>query len=349
MTEQEKTMKDGRVSGFFAGLMVGVLLATIGFALFIRSQGQDESQAGNDEVMVLKLGHTLDPNHPVHAALEYMKKRLEEISGGTVSIDIYASGVLGTETQSIEQLQNGALAMTKTSASPMEGFIPEMAVFSLPYVFRDRDHYWKVLDSELGKRLLLGGQDKNLRGLCYFDSGSRNFYTIDKPVLTPDDLIGLKIRVMNSKTAIDMVSALGGAPTPIAWGELYTSLQQGVVDGAENNPPSYYSNRNYEVCKYFSMDGHTRVPDILLISTEVWENLPPQVQIWVQQAADDASIYQRELWQEKTEESLRLAQEEGVQVFYPDKAPFIEKVRPLLESYEGTPVGDLLNQIREIQ
>jgi tripartite ATP-independent transporter DctP family solute receptor len=285
----------------------------------------------------------------VHAALEYMKTRLEELSGGSVTLDIYPSGVLGSETECIEQLQNGALAMTKTSAAPMEGFIPEMAVFSLPYVFRDREHYWKVLDSDLGRSLLLKGQDKNLRGLCYFDSGSRNFYTKDRPVLTPDDLKGLKIRVMNSKTAMDMVSALGGSPTPIAWGELYTALQQGVVDGAENNPPSFYTNRHYEVCRYFSMDEHTRIPDILLISTKVWDTLPERVQGWLQQAADDASHYERKLWQEKSDEALELARREGVKVYYPDKGPFIAKVAPMIASYKDTPVGDLLDRIREVK
>jgi tripartite ATP-independent transporter DctP family solute receptor len=329
--------------------MVGILVATVGYALLVRVQSGKRHDGVGDRVMVLKLGHTLDPSHPVHAAMEYMKDRLEELSAGTVTMDIYPSGVIGTETQCIEQLQNGALAMTKTSAAPMEGFIPEMGVFSLPYVFRDREHYWRVLDSELGKKLLLGGLDKRLRGLCYFDAGSRNFYTKKKPVMTPDDLIGLKIRVMNSKTAMDMVSALGGAPTPIAWGELYTSLQQGVVDGAENNPPSYYTNRHHEVCKYFSMDGHTRIPDILLVSTEIWEGLPRRVQQWVQRAADDASLFQRKLWQEKTEEALQKAQEEGVEVFYPDQAPFVEKVAPLLQSYRGTTVGNLLEQIREIK
>ena len=342
-------MDEQKSSGFIAGLIVGILISTVGYAVIVRMLNQDKKDAGRNEVRVLKLAHSLDPSHPVHAGMEFMKERLEKISGGQVSIDIYPSGVVGTETQCIEQLQNGVLAMTKTSASPMEGFIPEMAVFSLPYVFRNRDHYWKVLDSELGKRLLLGGVDKNLRGLCYFDSGSRNFYTKEKPILTPDDLIGMKIRVMNSKTAIDMVSALGGAPTPIAWGELYTALQQGVVDGAENNPPSYYSNRHYEVCKYFSMDGHTRIPDMLLISTKVWDDLPDHEKIWLQQAADDASVFQRKLWEKKTKESLEKAQAEGTEVFYPDQKPFVEKVRPLLEARKGTKVGDLLEQIRAIK
>jgi tripartite ATP-independent transporter DctP family solute receptor len=339
-------MNRTRVSYFASGLLVGVLASTIGFALLLRGRLDDDKQRAATDQIVLKLGHSLDPTHPVHTAMVYMKGRLEELSGGIVTMDVYASGVLGSETQAIEQLQNGALAMTKTSAAPMEGFIPEMAVFSLPYVFRDADHFWQVLDSALGKQLLRKGESKYLRGLCYYDAGSRNFYTADKPILSPQDLIGMKIRVMNSRTAMDMISAMGGAPTPIAWGELYTALQQGTVDGAENNLPSFYSNRHYEVCRHFSMDGHTRIPDILLISTKVWEQLPPQVQGWVQQAADESSRFQRELWEEKTQEALEAVKLEGVEVHYPDQAPFVEQVQEMLQAYEGTAIGNLLEEIR---
>ena len=342
-------MKGDKTPGFIGGILVGILIATVGFAVFARIQRNASKSTAGKKRIVLKLAHSLSPQHPVHAAIEYMKKRLEELSRGTVTIDIYPSGVLGSETNCIEQLQNGTLAMTKTSASPMEGFIPEMAVFSLPYIFRDREHYWKVLDSPLGKKLLLKGQSKNLRGLCYYDAGSRNFYTKKTPIKTPDDLKGLKIRVMNSKTAIAMVKALGGAPTPIAWGELYTALQQGVVDGAENNPPSFYTNRHYEVCKFFSMDGHTRIPDILMVSVKVWNKLPERVREWLQQAADDSSVYQRKLWREKTQEAIEESKKEGVKFFYPDKKPFEEKVRPMLDSYKNTPVGDLIEKIREIR
>ena len=340
--------EEKKISGFIGGILIGILIATVGFALFMKTQNSEIKKIGVRKKRVLKLAHSLDPKHPVHAAIEYMKKRLEELSDGSMTIDIYPSGVLGSETNCIEQLQNGSLAMTKTSASPMEGFIPEMGVFSLPYVFRDSKHFWKVLDSKIGKDLLLKGESKNLRGLCYYDAGSRNFYTKGKPVRTPDDLKGLKIRVMNSKTAMDMVSALGGAPTPISWGELYTSLQQGVVDGAENNPPSYYTNRHYEVCKYFSMDGHTRIPDILLVSEKIWNSLSEDEQKWLQKAADESSLFQRKLWKEKTEEALTNAKKEGVEVIYPDQKPFVEKVKPMLKSYNGTPVGALLNKIKEM-
>ncbi len=203
-------MNRAAVSYFVSGLLVGILASTVGFALLLRGGINDHNQRKATDQIVLKLGHSLDPTHPVHAAMVYMKGRLEELSGGTVTMDIYASGVLGSETEAIEQLQNGALAMTKTSAAPMEGFIPEMAVFSLPYAFRDADHFWQVLDSELGKQLLKKGESKYLRGLCYYDAGSRNFYTSDKPILSPQDLIGMKIRVMNSRTSMDMISAMGG-------------------------------------------------------------------------------------------------------------------------------------------
>ena len=339
-------MNRAAVSYFVSGLLVGILASTVGFALLLRGGINDHNQRKATDQIVLKLGHSLDPTHPVHAAMVYMKGRLEELSGGTVTMDIYASGVLGSETEAIEQLQNGALAMTKTSAAPMEGFIPEMAVFSLPYAFRDADHFWQVLDSELGKQLLKKGESKYLRGLCYYDAGSRNFYTSDKPILSPQDLIGMKIRVMNSRTSMDMISAMGGAPTPIAWGELYTALQQGTVDGAENNLPSFYSNRHYEVCRHFAMDGHTRIPDILLISTKVWEQLPHQVQAWVQQAADESSRFQRELWEEKTQEALEAVKLEGVEVHYPDPAPFVEQVQEMLHAYDGTAIGNLLEEIR---
>ena len=249
------------------------------------------------------------------------------LSSGSVSMDIYPSSVLGSETQCIEQLQNGSLAMTKTSSAVMENFIPAMAVFGLPYVFHDADHYWKVLNGEIGQQLLQQGESKFLRGLCYYAAGSRNFYTKEKPIRTPADLNGLKIRVQNSKTAIDMVKAMGGSPTPIAWGELYSSLAQGTVDGAENNLPSFTSNKHYEVCKHFSLDGHTRVPDMLLMSSRVWDKLDPQVQAWVQQASDESSVYQRELWKKKTLESIEKAREEGVTIYEVDVAAFSEKSR----------------------
>jgi tripartite ATP-independent transporter DctP family solute receptor len=334
------------ISMFVGGILVGALLAAAGFSLYLK--GQKATRGGQSQV-VLKLGHGLDTGHPVHKAMEFMKGRLEALSGGSVTIDIYPSSVLGSETQCIEQLQNGSLAMTKTSAAAMENFIPAMAVYGLPYVFRDADHYWAVLNGEVGQGLLRQGEGKFLRGLCYYDGGSRNFYTKDKPIKTPDDLKGLKIRVMNSKTAIDMVKAMGGAPTPIAWGELYSALAQGTVDGAENNLPSFTSNKHYEICKHFTLDGHTRIPDMLLMSSRVWENLDPQEQGWVQQAATESVDFQRQLWQQKTIEALEQAKAEGVTIYEVDTAAFAEKVAPMLAEVENAEVRALLKQIGEVR
>lgn len=337
-------MDNKSVSLFLVGLVTGVLVAIGGFTMYVRSHGV----SGGDTI-VLKLAHGLDPSHPVHKGMVFMAEKLNEKSGGAATIQIISGGVLGSEKDNVEQLGKGALAMTKVSAAAMESFIPEMAVFGLPYVFRDETHYWNVLNAPLGKQLLTMGDESGLRGLCYYDSGSRNFYTVNKPILTPDDLKGQKIRVMESRTAMDMIQVMGGAPTPISWGELYTSLQQGVVDGAENNPPSFSTSRHYEVCKFFSMDEHTRIPDILLINAAVWDALPAEVQVWLQQAADESSVYQRELWRIETEKSLQLVQEKGVEIFHPDKAPFVEKVRPLIERYDGTKIGELVQKIRDIE
>ncbi len=335
------------VSFLISGILIGALVATCGFALFLR-RPKNVSVGGNAQV-VLKLGHSLDVSHPVHKAMEFMNERLVELSGGTVEIDIYPSSVLGSEVQCIEQLQNGSLDMTKTSAASVENFLPEMAVFGLPYLFRDEVHYWNVLSGEIGKELLEAMQAKGLRGLCYYDSGSRNFYTKDHPIRTPDDLKGLKIRVMNSRTAMDMVSTLGAAPTPIAWGELYTALAQGAVDGAENNPPSFTTNKHYEICKHFSKDAHTMIPDVLMISTKTWQKLDPQVQKWVQQAADESSVFQRKLWKEKTIQSLEEAKAAGVTIHEVDKSLFAEKVKPMYDAIENEKIKDLVARIRKVK
>ncbi|MFP4546769.1 MAG: TRAP transporter substrate-binding protein [Fidelibacterota bacterium] len=303
----------------------------------------------DNQVTVIKLGHSLDQSHSVHQAMVFMGMKLAEKSGGKMKLDIYPGGQLGNERELIELLQIGSLGMTKVSASPMESFVPEMKVFSLPYVFRSEAHLWRVLNSNIGKKLLLSGQNYFLRGMCYYDAGSRSFYTKDRPVNTPDDLEGLKIRVMKSKTAVQMVQALGGSATPIPWGELYTALQQGVVDAAENNPPSFYLSRHYEVCKYYSLDEHTAIPDILLISTKVWDNLTAQEQQWLQEAVDESVPYQRKLWKESSDHALEMVRKAGVEVIYPDKKNFQDAVQALKLAYKGTSIYELLEKINEIE
>lgn len=300
------------------------------------------------DITVLKLAHGLDPNHPVHKGMEFMAERIAEKSGGTMRMDIYPSEQLGSERECIELLQIGSLAMTKVSSSVLESFVPAYKVFSLPYIFRDDAHRFAVLEGEIGKDLLEASRKYWLRGLCFYDAGSRSFYTVRRPINTPDDLAGLKIRTQESATSMQMVNALGGSATPISWGELYTALQQGVVDGAENNPPSFYLSRHYEVCKYYSLDEHTSVPDVLIISTVVWDALSPEQQRIVQEAADESAQHQKKLWQEASDEAMRAVEAAGVEIIRPDKTPFVEKVRTLLQSYRSEPeINALIRKIRE--
>ena len=297
------------------------------------------------DVEVLKLGHALDTGHAVHKGMVHMAERLEHYSNGKMKIEIYPSGQLGSERELVELLQIGSLAMTKVSSSPLESFVPEMKIFSLPYVFRDKAHYDKVLASDIGKSLLLAPEKVRLRGMGYYDAGSRSFYTTDKAINSPADLAGLKIRVQKSQTSVDMIAAMGGAATPISWGELYTALQQGVVDGAENNPPSLYLSRQYEVCKYYILDEHTAVPDILLMSLHIWDNLNPEQQGWLQQAVDDSTVYQSKLWEKATSDALAAIEASGVEIIRPDKAPFIAAVEDMKAKYKGTAIGDVLDAI----
>ncbi len=306
--------------------------------------------ANTSDHKVLKLAHGLDPTHPVHKGMEFMAQRLAEKSNGKLTLDIYPSGQLGSEQQCVELLQIGSLAITKVSAAVMESFTPKFKALGLPYVFRSKEHSFNVFDGEIGKELLLGTEEYWIRGLCFYDAGFRSFYTIDKPINTPDDLDGLKIRVMKSQSAMEMVKALGGSPTPISWGELYTALQSGVVDGAENNAPSLYTSHHYEVCKHYSLDEHTCVPDVLIISTKVWNSLTEQEQKWLQEAADESVPVERKYWDESVKESLRIVQEAGVTIHHPDKSKFAAKVQGLLDKYKQDEVlGDLIRRIQAVE
>ena len=307
------------------------------------------SCGAQQDVMVLRVGHSLDPSHTVHKAMLKMGERLQQLSGGTMAIELYPSGQLGSERELIELLQIGSLAMTKVSASPLEGFVPTMKLFNIPYLFRDQEHFFKVLDSDIGRDILASLKPAQLLGLGYYDAGSRSFYTTKKPVVTPADLASVKIRVQESQAAMAMIRALGGNPTPISWGELYTALQQGVVDGAENNPPSFYLSRHYEVAPYYILDEHTSVPDVILISRYVWERLSEQQQAWLQQAVDESVDFQRAQWQLDTEAALAAVQEAGVQVISADKSEVQRQVSGLINELKAGDLGPMIQRIEEVQ
>ncbi len=300
-------------------------------------------------VRVIKLAHSLDTKHPVHKAMVFMAERLEEKSNGLMKIDIYPGSQLGSERELIELLQMGIIGITKVSSATLENFVPSARIFGMPYIFRDHEHYWRVLKSDVGKKILLDCEDYWLRGLGYYDAGSRSFYTKEKHVLTPDDLTGLKIRVMKSQISVETIQTLGGSATPIVWGELYSALQQGVVDAAENNPPSLFFSRHYEICKYYSLDEHTSPPDMLICSKYQWNSLNTEQQKILQEAVDESVKYQRQLWKETEEEVLSKLKESGVEVYHPDKEPFRKKVEPLYQEYKDTELYNLLMMIREIE
>ena len=286
-------------------------------------------------VKTIRLGHALDTQHPVHKAMVILGEELEKQSQGKLKLNIYPSGQLGGERECLELLQIGSLDITKVSAAVLENFIPEYKVFSVPYMFRDKKLTFSVFDSEIGESLLLKGEKFRLRGLTFYDAGSRSFYMKEAPIKSPTDLKGKKIRVQKSNMAVEMVNDLGGSPTPISWGELYTALQQGVVDGAENNPPSFYTSKHYEVCKFYSLDEHTSVPDVLLIGTDTWSRLNQEEKQWVKNAVKTSTIAQRKLWSDSEKESLAAVKKAGVKIVYPDKKPFEERTKGILKMFDN--------------
>lgn len=303
--------------------------------------------AASAETTTIKLGHALEASHPVHRAMVFMAARLEQKSSGRVRLDIYPSQQLGTERELIELLQIGSLGMTKVSSAVLESFVPAFRVFGIPYLFVDRAHRERVLASEVGRALLRSTEPARVLGLAYYDSGARSFYTKPRPVRTPDDLAGLKIRTQESPSAVRMVQALGGSATPLGWNELYTALQQGIVDGAENNPPSFYLSRHYEVCRFYVLNEHTTVPDVLLVSITVWRALSPDAQRWLQEAADESFAYQTRLWQEATDDALRGLADAGVEIVVPDRTAFAARVRPLHDEFRAdAEIGPVMERIQ---
>ena len=312
--------------------------------LFISIASCKKAETGK----VLYLGHSLPQTHPVHKGILEFQKALEIKSKGNLKVKIFPDAQLGSEREVLELLQIGSVAATKVSAATLSNFVPEYHVLGIPYLFRDKQHQFDVLEGEVGKSILEKGSKFWLRGLCYYDAGSRSFYTSSKAIRTPEDLKGLKIRVMNNQMAINMVNSLGGSATPLAYGELYTAIQQGVVDGAENNPPSFVSSNHYEISKYYTLDEHSSVPDVLLIGTKFWNKLSEEEKIWVQEAADESAQAQKKFWNESVKESMEIVKAAGVEVIIPEKSLFAEKSKSVVEEFvkEFPEMASIVNQIK---
>jgi tripartite ATP-independent transporter DctP family solute receptor len=226
--------------------------------------------------------------------------------------------------------------------------VPQTAIVSLPYVFRNTEHMHHVMDGPIGDEILADFQPYDLVGLAFYDGGSRSFYNSEKPIKSIDDLKGMKFRVMQSDVFVDMVNALGANATPMPYGEVYSSIQTGVIDGAENNFPSYESSGHYEVAKYMTLDEHLIVPEVLVMSKASWDKLSPEDQEIIKQAAKESVPYMREQWQAREKESEAKVEAAGVEVVTDiDKQPFMDAMGPVYEKYVTTPeLKDLVDRIQ---
>lgn len=294
----------------------------------------------------VKLASVLAEDHPQHKAFLFFADRVKELTNGKLIIQTFPNSQLGNEREYIEQLQIGQLEFAKSSAAVIGPFVPQFQVFDLPYVFKSREHLFKHTDGEVGQTLLKLVEEKlGIRGLGFFDAGSRSIFTSKRPINTPADLKGLKIRVMENQLMIKTFNALGSAATPMAYGELYSALQQGVVDGAENSPVAYRSQKHYEVAKYFSYTDHFMTPDFPMVSLKWYNAQPKEIQQAVDQAAKELIKKERELWLEYEKFVADDLKSKGA-VFnqVPDKGAFAKLVEPIYTEFEGKIGKDLIQK-----
>lgn len=306
-----------------------IVLVLIAVFLAAGCGNSEPGRVGTAETIVL--AHAMHPSHPVSVAIRLMADSLETISGGRLSIRIYPAGQLGSERKLIELIQLGMVGMTKVSAATLEGVVPAMRVFGLPYLYRDKAHADAVVFGEVGRRILAEGDPYRLKGIDYYDAGSRSIYTVGRSVRSPQDLKGLKIRVMESATAMSLMRTMGGSPTPLAWGELYTAFQGGIVDGAENNLPSFLTSRHYEVCRYYSVNEHATIPDVLVMDTRLWDQLDERQRHWLMKAVEISVEHQRVLWKAFEADAMRTVREAGVNILYPNIEPFRAATEPMYD------------------
>jgi len=300
---------------------------------------------------VIRVPSVLQQDHPTIRSMRLMAEDLWRRSGGRVRMEVYPAEQLGPDREVLEMIQFGGLGMTQVSAGVLENFAPKVSVFSLPYLFRDRGHYWKVLDGPVGEEILEAALPYRLRGLAYYDAGARSFYLgkrCRRLIRGPEDLRGLQIRAQRSRTAARMIQVLGAEPMAIPWGELFTALDTGTVDGAENNPPSLVSSRQHEVCGSYSLNEHARVPDLLVIGVDVWGRLSPEEREWVRAAARKSSRFQRKAWEEAEKTALEEIRRAGVRVVEDvDREAFRRKAAAMYEDppFRTPEIRDLVRRI----
>ncbi len=297
--------------------------------------------------------HDVQPSdYPTVIGLKAIGDRLSELTDGRFRTDVYSGGQLGSEKDSLEITIFGGIDINRVSLSPLNSFAAQTRVPSLPFMFRSIGHMREAMDGAPGQMILDSLESHGLIGLCFYDSGARSFYTTERMVKEPDDLIGQKIRVQNSDLFVSMVEALGGDATPMAFGEVYQGLVQGVIDGAENNIPSYENTGHWEVAGNYSLTRHVLAPEVVVMSLKTWKGLSAQDRDFVIQAARESVPVMRASWDARVERSLEIISTgpKKVEIFEPDTAPFQQKVLPLWEKYLDSPeLQDVADAIQAVK
>lgn len=325
-------------------LLVAVLLAPM------FSGGAKESSSEAPKTIVLRLAEVHPVGYPTTAGDEEFARLVSEYTNGRIKVVVYPQGQLGDEKSAIEQVQFGGIDFTRVSMSPVSSFQPLLNSLQMPYLYRDAAHMWKVLNGEIGEFFLDSMTEKGFVGLVYYDSGARSFYNTKKPIYTVADLKGMKFRVQESTLMMGLVQALGAVPTPMAYGEVYSALQTGVIDGAENNWPSYDSASHYEVAKYFSIDEHTRVPEMVIASKITMDKLSAEDQALIKKAAKASQAMQIKAWadyEKKSEAKVRAA---GCMINkINDQAEFAAAMAPLYDSQLNAAQKEWVEKIKAVK
>ncbi len=302
------------------------------------------------QTITLRSADTHPEDYPTVQAVKYMSDLLQKSTEGRIGIEVFHSRQLGEEKDTIEQTRFGVIDMNRVNLAPFNNLIPETAVPGLPFVFRSVEHMRKVMDGPIGDEILAAFAPHDLVGLAFYDSGARSFYNTKLAIHTPDDLKSLKIRVQQSDLFIAMINALGANATPMPFGEVYSSLQTGVIDGAENNWPSYESTKHYEVAKFYSLSQHSLSPEVLVMSKAAWDKLPAADQKAVKEAARASVTKMRELWDAREASSRATVEAAGSQINEVEKAPFIEAMKPVYAQFvTDDKLRDLVARIQAVE
>ena len=299
---------------------------------------------------VLRSSDTHPDGYPTVDAVKYFGELVKERTQGRYSVEVYHSAQLGQEADTIEQVRSGVIDLNRVSMAPWNSLVPLTMIPSLPYLFTSPDHARKVMASEIGDEIAKGFDAHGVVVLAFYDGGARSFYNSKKPINTVADLAGLKFRVIQSDVFVDMVAALGATATPMPYGEVYSSIETGVIDGAENNFPSYESAKHFEVAKNYSRDEHTIVPEVFVMSKTAWDKLTPEDQEIFKQAGKESMEKQWELWDARVAQSRKLVEDAGSQITTPEKQAFIDAMKPVYDKYVNTPeLKDLVARIQAVK